>query len=119
MYVDNEVGAAGSTGRGEECIYINGAHTVVENMRRGMSPTDAAMDAVKRVAARYGNNKEELASIGINFYAVNKKGEYGAAALWNGSLDEATKVLTPSKFAVHDGKEAKLVDCAYLYERTR
>jgi hypothetical protein len=84
-----------------------------------MSPTDAAMDAVKRVAARYGNNKEELASIGINFYAVNKKGEYGAAGLWNGSLDEATKVLTPSKFAVHDGKEVKLVECAYLYERTR
>jgi N4-(beta-N-acetylglucosaminyl)-L-asparaginase len=109
LYVDNEVGAAGSTGRGEECIYINGAHTVVENMRRGMSPTEAAMDAVKRVAARYGNNKEELDTIGnINFYAVNKKGEYGAATLWKGS-----------KFAVHDGKEAKLIECAHLYERSR
>jgi N4-(beta-N-acetylglucosaminyl)-L-asparaginase len=108
LYVDNEVGAAGSTGRGEECIYINGAHTVVENMRRGMSPTEAAMDAVKRVAARYGANKEELNSIGINFYAVNKKGEYGAATLWKGS-----------RFAVHDGREAKLVECAYLYERNR
>jgi len=108
LYVDNEVGAAGSTGRGEECIYINGAHTVVENMRRGMSPTEAAMDAVKRVAARYGNNKDELATIGINFYAVNKKGEFGAATLWKGS-----------KFAVHDGREAKLVECAYLYERQR
>ena len=106
LYVDNEVGAAGSTGRGEECIYINGAHTVVENMRRGMSPTDAAMDAVKRVSARYGDNKEELDSIGITFYAVNKKGEYGAAALWNGT-----------KFAVHDGKGAKLVECAYLYSK--
>ena len=84
-----------------------------------MSPTEAAMDAVKRVAARYGNNKEELDSIGINFYAVNKKGEYGAAALWNGSLDEATKKWTPSKFAVHDGREVKLVECAYLYERSR
>src|SRR5439155_13949818 len=51
LYVDNEVGAAGSTGRGEECIFINGAHTVVENMRRGMSPADAALDAIKRVAA--------------------------------------------------------------------
>jgi hypothetical protein len=71
-----------------------------------MSPTDAAMDAVKRVAARYGYNKEELASIGINFYAVNKKGEYGAATLWKSQ-----------KFAVHDGKEAKLIECAYLYER--
>jgi len=108
LYVDNEVGAAGSTGRGEECIYINGAHTIVENMRRGMSPTEAAMDAVKRVAARYGNNKEELASIGVNFYAVNKKGEYGAATLWKGA-----------KFAVHDGREAKLVECAHLYERNR
>jgi N4-(beta-N-acetylglucosaminyl)-L-asparaginase len=108
LYVDNEVGAAGSTGRGEECIYINGAHTVVENMRRGMSPTEAAMDAVKRVAARYGNNRDELMTIGINFYAVNKKGEYGAATLWKGS-----------RFAVHDGKEAKLIECAYLYERQR
>jgi N4-(beta-N-acetylglucosaminyl)-L-asparaginase len=108
LYVDNEVGAAGSTGRGEECIYINGAHTVVENMRRGMSPTDAAMDAVKRVAARYGNNKDELATISINFYAVNKKGEYGAATLWSGS-----------RFAVHDGREAKIVQCAYLYEKQR
>jgi N4-(beta-N-acetylglucosaminyl)-L-asparaginase len=108
LYVDNEVGAAGSTGLGEECIYINGAHTVVENMRRGMPPTEAAMDAVKRVAARYGDNKEELASIGINFYAVNKKGEYGAATLWKGQ-----------KFAVHDGKEAKLIECAYLYEKSQ
>jgi N4-(beta-N-acetylglucosaminyl)-L-asparaginase len=106
LYVDNEVGAAGSTGRGEECIYINGAHTVVENMRRGMSPTEAAMDAVKRVAARYGNNMDELATIGINFYAVNKKGEFGAATLWKGS-----------RFAVHDGKEARLVESAYLYVR--
>jgi hypothetical protein len=78
-------------------------------MRRGMSPTEAAMDAVKRVAARYGNNKEELDTIGnINFYAVNKKGEYGAATLWKGP-----------KFAVHDGKEAKLIECAHLYERSR
>ena len=119
VYVDNEVGAAGSTGRGEECIYINGAHTVVENMRRGMTPTDAAMDAVKRVAARYGNNKEELATIGITFYAVNKKGEYGAAALWNGSEDEVTKEWKPSRFAAHDGRGAKLIECAYLYERKR
>ena len=66
LYVDNEVGAAGSTGRGEECIYINGAHTVVENMRRGMAPGEAALDAVKRVAARYGNNLAELRSISMS-----------------------------------------------------
>jgi N4-(beta-N-acetylglucosaminyl)-L-asparaginase len=109
LYVDNEVGAAGSTGRGEECIYINGAHTVVENMRRGMSPTDASMDAIKRVAARYGNNQEELRKFNINFYAVNKRGEYGAAVLW--------KVARGGRFAVHDGREAKIVESAFLFER--
>lgn len=106
LYVDNDLGAAGSTGRGEECIFINGAHTIVENMRHGMSPVEAALDAVKRVSARYGDNLEELRSIDINFYALNKRGEYGAACLWKGG-----------RFAVHDGKEARLVDSVYLYER--
>lgn len=106
LYVDNEVGAAGSTGRGEECIYINGAHTVVECMRRGMSPTEAALEALKRIAARYGNNQTELAKFSINFYAVNKRGEYGAASLWKGS-----------KFAVHDGQSSKVLDCVPLFDR--
>ena len=108
LYVDNEVGAAGSTGRGEECIYINGAHTIVEMMRQGKTPTEAAMEAVKRVAARYGNNLEELSSISLNFYAINKKGEYGGACLWKGG-----------NFAVHDGTGAKLVESAYLYDRKK
>ncbi|MEP7338157.1 MAG: N(4)-(beta-N-acetylglucosaminyl)-L-asparaginase [Acidobacteriota bacterium] len=116
LYVDNEVGAAGSTGRGEENIYINGGHTVVENMRRGMSPTDAALDALKRISARYANNKEELRKFDITFYAVNKKGEYGAAALW-GMRKSARGQEIKSQFAVHDGKNAKLIDCAYLYEQ--
>jgi N4-(beta-N-acetylglucosaminyl)-L-asparaginase len=116
LYVDNEIGAAGSTGRGEECIYINGAHTVVENMRRGMNPTEAALDAIKRIAHRYGNNKEELRKFDINFYAVNKKGEYGAAALW-GIRTTARGAERNSQFAVHDGKEAKLVDCVYLFDK--
>jgi len=116
LYVDNEVGAAGSTGRGEECIYINGAHTIVENMRDGMTPTEAAMDAVQRIAHRYGDNKDELRKFDINFYAVNKKGEYGAAALW-GVRTNARGQERNSQFAVHDGKEARLVDCVYLFEK--
>jgi N4-(beta-N-acetylglucosaminyl)-L-asparaginase len=106
LYVDNEVGAAGSTGRGEECIYSNGAHTVVENMRRGMSPAAAAMDVIRRVAGRYGNNREELQKFNLNFYAVNKRGEYGAAALWS-----------RSRFALHDGTEARIVESDFLFER--
>ena len=115
LYVDNEVGAAGSTGRGEECIKINGAHTVVEMMRRGASPTDACMEACKRVSANYGDNKEKLAKFSINFYALNKKGEYGAAALWTYSINVRGE-RNRAKFSVHDGSENKWHESAYLYE---
>jgi len=106
LYVDNEVGAAGSTGRGEENIYICGGHSVVENMRRGMNPTEATLDVLKRISHRYGDNLTELGKFNISFYAVNKAGEYGAATLWKGG-----------KFAVHDGKQAKILDTAFLYEK--
>jgi len=115
LFVDNEVGAAGSTGRGEECIKINGAHTVVEMMRRGMSPTDAALEGCKRVAANYNNDKAKLKKFSIEFYALNKNGEHGAAGLWGYSVN-ARGDHKRNQYAVHDGKENKLHDIAYLYE---
>ena len=115
LFVDNEVGAAGSTGLGEECIKINGTHTVVEMMRKGMSPTDAALEACKRVAANYNNDKTKLKQFGITFYALNKNGEHGAADLWGYSIDSSGK-RQRGRYAVHDGKENKLHDTAYIYE---
>jgi N4-(beta-N-acetylglucosaminyl)-L-asparaginase len=115
LFVDNEVGAAGSTGRGEECIKINGAHTVVEMMRRGASPADAALEACKRVAANYNNNMPKLKKFSINFYALNKKGEHGAANLWGWSVDSRGE-RKRNQYAVHDGKENKLHEVAYVYE---
>lgn len=115
LFVDNEVGAAGSTGLGEECIKINGAHTVVEMMRKGMSPTDAALEACKRVAATYNNNIAKLKKFGITFYALNKNGEHGAASLWGYSLN-ARGERRREQYAVHDGNENKLHDVAYLFE---
>lgn len=117
VYVDNEVGAAGSTGRGEECIFINGAHTVVEMMRRGMSPTEAAMEAIRRVAARYDQDQNELKMIDINFYAVNKRGDYGSATLWKFNGEDGKDSAKRAQFATHDGQEAKYLDCAALFER--
>jgi len=114
LFVDNEVGAAGSTGRGEECIKINGAHTVVEMMRRGMSPTDACLEALKRIVNNYNGNKRKLQQFNINFYALNKNGQYGAAALWGYS--ERDNRRQRGKYAVHDGRENRLHDVAYLYE---
>jgi N4-(beta-N-acetylglucosaminyl)-L-asparaginase len=115
LFVDNEVGAAGSTGRGEECIKINGAHTVVEMMRRGMSPTDACLEALKRVASNYNGNMAKLRQFNLNFYALNKNGEYGAAALFGYSVRNNGE-RRRFKYAVHDGRENKLHDIAYLYE---
>jgi N4-(beta-N-acetylglucosaminyl)-L-asparaginase len=115
LFVDNEVGAAGSTGRGEECIKINGAHTVVEMMRKGMSPTEAALEACKRISANYNNDKSKLKKFGIEFYALNKNGEHGAAGLWGYSIDSRGE-RKRSQYAVHDGKNNKLHDLAFLYE---
>lgn len=116
LFVDNEVGAAGSTGLGEECIKINGAHTVVEMMRRGLSPVDAALEACKRVAANHNNDKEKLKKFGIIFYALNKRGEHGAASLWRYS-ENTRGERAQHQYAVHDGRNNKLHPIvAYLFE---
>lgn len=115
LFVDNEVGAAGSTGLGEEVIKINGAHTVVEMMRKGMSPTNASLEACKRIAANYINDMSKLKKFSVSFYAVNKNGEHGAANIWGYSVNLRGE-RQRFQYAVHDGKENKLHDVAYLYE---
>ncbi len=116
LYVDNDTGAAGSTGRGEENIYINGGRTIVEYMRQGKAPEQACLDALKLVAARYGNDPAKLAEIDVNFYALNKKGEYAGAALWSHTVN-SKGVKSRRKFAVDEGNGGKLVESAYLLER--
>jgi len=115
LFVDNDVGAAGATGRGEECIKINGAHTIVEMMRRGISPKDACLEAVKRVAKNYNNDLKKLSQMMIIFQAVNKNGAHGSASLWNCGIDEDNKRECVS-YIVHNGRENKRYDAAYLYE---
>lgn len=114
LYVDQDVGAAGSTGRGEENIRIAGGHTIVENMRHGMAPKEACLDAVKRIARNFNNDKTRLNQFDINFYALRKDGVYGAASLW----DKADiKAAHGFRFAVNDGGESRLEDCVPLYQR--
>ncbi len=116
LYVDNEVGAAGSTGRGEEVIYINGARTVVEYMKNGKSPEQACLDALKLIAARYGNDLEKLKDIEVNFYALNKRGEYAGAAIWSHGVT-ARGERRRRQFAADEGQGGRLLDSAYLFER--
>ncbi len=76
LYVDNNVGAAGATGLGENVMRHCGSFLVVEMMRNGASPTDACEMAVRRISELDPKNMSNLA---INFIAMNKKGEFGAA----------------------------------------
>jgi N4-(beta-N-acetylglucosaminyl)-L-asparaginase len=110
--VDNEVGAAGSTGKGEENIKISGGHTIIEMMRQGKSPTDACLEALARIARHYKNDKKRLGTFHIYFYALNKDGVHGAASLWRNGYEPAKR----AKYAVHDGTESKLVDCASYFD---
>jgi len=82
LWLDQDIGGAGSTGRGEENIRSCGAHTIVENMRHGMSPKEAALDALKRVARNFDNDQKRLAQVDLNFYVLRKDGEYCSASLW-------------------------------------
>ncbi|MGD0304739.1 MAG: N(4)-(beta-N-acetylglucosaminyl)-L-asparaginase [Candidatus Acidiferrales bacterium] len=109
LFVDGEVGGAGSTGRGEENIKISGGHTIVEAMRRGATPTDACLEALHRVARNYKPFPDRLKLFHIQFYAVNKHGEHSAASLWEKHIDGR-----PVQYAVHDGTQARLLPTTYL-----
>ncbi len=107
QYCDNDVGAAGSTGRGESNIMVCGAFLTVEFMRQGMHPKDAALATLKRVVEKTPPRllgPDGRPNFGLNFYAVNKAGEFGGAAFGR------------SRFAVCDEQGARLVDSAALYE---
>jgi N4-(beta-N-acetylglucosaminyl)-L-asparaginase len=113
LWLDQDVGGAGSTGLGEENIRACGAHTVVENMRHGMSPKEAALDALKRVVRNFDSNMERLAQVDLQFYALRKDGEYAGATLWGPKPGARV-----SQFAVCTGdRESHQEDCVHLLDR--
>lgn len=102
LYVDNEVGAATSTGHGEEVIRIVGSHLVVELMRQGNSPEQACRTAVERIVGKY--SQEYLKEIQVGFLALNKGGEYGSWCIQKGFT-----------YAVHDNSGNKLFNARSNY----
>ena len=109
LYVDNDVGAAGSTGRGEANLYNLTSYLIVEHLRRGMSPKDAAIEGLKRIAATTPprlRNPRGTPSFGIQFYVLNARGEHAGATMFEGA-----------RYAVCDERGARLEDCAFLYPR--
>jgi N4-(beta-N-acetylglucosaminyl)-L-asparaginase len=104
LYVDGEVGAAGSTGRGEANLYSLASFLIVEGMRRGLHPKDAGLEALGRIKAntvpRLLNTRGEPA-FDINFYIINRRGDYAGVAMYSPEKNRG-------RFAVCDEKGARL-----------
>lgn len=98
LYVDNDHGAAGSTGRGEANLYGLCSFLVVEELRRGSSPKDAGMEALRRIRAntieRRLLNDRGLPNFNVNFYVVNKAGEHAGVALYADNEEARYAVCT-------------------------
>ena len=95
LYVDNAVGAAGSTGRGEANLYGLCSFLIVENMRGGMAPKDAGLDALRRVKANTVEkrllNSRGNPNFGLSFYVVNARGEYAGVSMYTSTYAVCTE----------------------------
>jgi N4-(beta-N-acetylglucosaminyl)-L-asparaginase len=105
LYVDNEVGAAGSTGRGEANLYNLSSFLIVESMRRGMAPKDAGMEALKRIRANTIEarllNKSGNPNFNIRFFVLDKAGNYAGVAMYRAG---------ETKYAVCTENDAQTLD---------
>jgi len=110
LYVDNEVGAAGSTGRGEANLINCSTVMIVEWMREGATPEEASLEACRRIVRhnrleRLRNSRGEP-TFDVRFFALKANGEFGGGQIFRGG-----------SMAVHDGSEARLVELPWLFER--
>jgi N4-(beta-N-acetylglucosaminyl)-L-asparaginase len=113
LYVDNEVGAAGSTGRGESNLTTCASFNIVELMDKGLAPEEACLRVLEKIG-RKSRLQPRLVDVqgrpnfGLSFYAVNKKGVYGSASFYSETM-----------YAVNDGRTSRLVETAYLYKKKK
>jgi N4-(beta-N-acetylglucosaminyl)-L-asparaginase len=111
LYVDTEVGAAGSTGRGEANLYNLCSFLIVETMRAGRSPKDAGLEVCRRIqqntVEQRLRNERGLPNFGINFYVLNARGEHAGVSLYPGA-----------RYAVCDENGPRIEDCVPLLQGT-
>ncbi len=113
LYVDNEVGAAGSTGRGEANLYALASFLIVEEMRRGAHPKDAAITALRRIAANTVEKRllteDGRVKFGLTFYVIDRSGRYAGVSNWRRGDDGP-------KFAVCTEDGPQSLTCETLYD---
>ncbi|MGH9411007.1 MAG: isoaspartyl peptidase/L-asparaginase, partial [Vicinamibacterales bacterium] len=110
LYVDGEVGAAGSTGLGEANLYNLTSFFIVECMRRGMHPKDAGFEGLRRIKAQTVTRLKKPngdPNFSINFYVLNAKGEHAGVSMYGGEH---------IRYAVCDDKGARTLACEPLLQ---
>jgi N4-(beta-N-acetylglucosaminyl)-L-asparaginase len=122
LYVDNAVGAAGSTGRGEANLYGLSSFLIVEELRRGRHPKDAGMEALRRI--RDNTIEKRLRKpngdpkFNVTFYVVDAKGEHAGVAMYAESIEEkgwAGEQGKRVRYAVCDRNGPRLVQVEGLF----
>ncbi|MFH5803961.1 N(4)-(beta-N-acetylglucosaminyl)-L-asparaginase [Alienimonas sp. DA493] len=114
LYCEAGVGSAGSTGRGEANLQNLCSFAAVELMRGGMSPAEAGLEVLKRVAATTPDrlrDEQGRPTFGLKFYLLSADGRHAGASMWG-----------PAEFAVADDPAApdggaRLERCVALYDR--
>lgn len=110
LYVDNEIGSCGSTGRGEANLQNQCCFAAVELMRQGMSPEEAGLEVLRRVAAHTREphllDEQGRPNFGLNFYLLAKDGRHAGVTMWG-----------PGKFAVTDSDGTRLEDSVALFRK--
>jgi len=110
MYVDNEIGSGGATGRGEAVIQSCGSYAVVQAMARGLSPTEACLEVLRTIVRNSKRQKRlmrdaERPNFNVVMYALRKDGAHGSAAMFPGR-----------SYTVADGQGTRSLPCAALFE---
>jgi N4-(beta-N-acetylglucosaminyl)-L-asparaginase len=112
LWLDGEVGVAGSTGRGEANLYNLCSHVIVEQMRQGRGPKDAAMEALRRVRSSTVEKRLLTAdgrpAFGLSFYVISRSGDYAGVTMW-GKEDGREK-----RFSVCTENGPELLPCDSL-----
>ncbi len=109
LYVDNDLGSCGSTGRGEANLQNLCSFAAVELLRGGCSPKEAVLEVLRRVHRKTPKrlrDEQGRPKFQLKFYLLAKDGRYAGGAMWG-----------PSRFAVVDAQGARLEACAYLFKK--
>ncbi|HOM99099.1 MAG TPA: N(4)-(beta-N-acetylglucosaminyl)-L-asparaginase [Acidobacteriota bacterium] len=110
LYVDNDVGACGSTGRGEANLKTCASFLGVELMRQGLSPEEAGLRVLQRIVDNtvepYLLSRQRRPLFHLSFYLLNKTGRFAGVSLYEGK-----------QYAAHDGRENRLYEAAYLFSK--